>query len=562
MATTNQQSDPGLQSPSAEGEALPAPARSRRALLGWLGLLAGLGVAFGYNFVEMWARWFPAWKRTHWSFYDRISEGESYYTHGPLVPGLSLIIIAMLIRHTRIPARPCRLWGWGLLGGSLLFHLVASLARVNFASGIAFVGVVAGLVLLLWGPVALRRLWFPLLLLLFMVPAPEVSIAQLNFRLKMLAADWGVRLVNVMGIIAERSGNRVYLAGDKDLIVANVCNGLRTLVSLLAFGTVYAYVCRLRGAWRLGLFAMTIPVAVVANTLRIAATIAVADLFTPELATGWFHDVSGLLIFVVAFMLMFGLERLILWARQALGRPAEVTPLFAGVRRTDADAHQWRRMAALAGTPTGLLATGALLLVGLGAWWLSHTVPSPISDELLARSLPENVTLAGMPHRSYTLELDEQTLTILEYPAYLFRRYVAPGRPATDLCLIISRDNRKSTHPPDLCLEGSGEGIVHKGQRDLADPATPGRSIPCVELVVQSGISQTYFLYTYRSGGEYTRSFWNQQLVTFLNGVLGRHSAGALVRVNTPIDGGGLEPARQRAAELMVTALPHIDSLP
>ena len=76
-----------------------------------------------------------------------------------------------------------------------------------------------------------------------MVPLPEVSIAHLNFRLKMLAADWGVRLVNLTGILAERDGNRVFLEGDKSLVIANVCNGLRTLITVIAFGALYAYVC-------------------------------------------------------------------------------------------------------------------------------------------------------------------------------------------------------------------------------------------------------------------------------------------------------------------------------
>jgi len=51
-----------------------------------------------------------------------------------------------------------------------------------------------------------------------MVPLPEVSISNLNFRLKMIAADWGVRLANVVGIICERSGNWVYLEGGKNLV--------------------------------------------------------------------------------------------------------------------------------------------------------------------------------------------------------------------------------------------------------------------------------------------------------------------------------------------------------
>ena len=130
----------------------------RTAVL-WVVLLVGLGLSFGYNFAEMWVRWFPAWHHADWGVYKRLMEGESYYTHAPLVPLVSLIIAVLLIRHTHIPVRPSARWGLPVLGVFLLGHMLACLARVNFASGFAFIGVLAGLVLLLWGPRALRRLW-------------------------------------------------------------------------------------------------------------------------------------------------------------------------------------------------------------------------------------------------------------------------------------------------------------------------------------------------------------------------------------------------------------------
>lgn len=528
----------------------------------WLLLVGALALAFGANFAEMWDRWFPAWDRTDLGLYDRLVEGESYYTHAPLIPMLSLLIAFLLIRHTRIEVRPSRFWGGLVLGTSLLMHLISSLARVNFASGVAFVGVVAGLVLLLWGWGAMRRLWFPVALLLFMVPAPEVSIAQLNFRLKMFAADWGVRGANLLTIIAERSGNRVFLEGDKSLVVANVCNGLRTLISLLVFGAIYAYVCRLSGVWRVVIFLLSIPVAVVANAVRITALIVMADVVSVEAATGWFHDSSGVLIFVVAFFLMFGIEKFILWFRRVIGKPAHVTPLFSDVRREDTEQSPWPAMRAqLIRGGKGPAAVVAIALVGAGALWLNRQGPPGVQQNMLADVVPVTLNVEGQPRRSYTIQLDRGTLTTLEDPVYLYRRYVAPGQPPVDLCLIFSRNNRKATHPPDLCLEGAGEGIVAKNDLRLEHPADASRTIPCRELVVQSGEGQrSYFLYTYRIGRGYTRSFWVQQWTIFLNGVLQRGGAGALVRVNTTM-GDGLEAARKRAAALMTTAIPHLDRI-
>lgn len=523
----------------------------------WLMLAAGLAAAYALNFYEMWVRWFPAWRRTNLGLYDRIMEGESYYTHGPLVPVVSLIIAILLIRHTRIDVRRSPVLGAVVLVGSLLLHLVACLARVNFASGFSLIGVLAGLVLLLWGRTALRRLWFPIAFLVFMVPLPEVSIAQLNFRLKMVAADTGVHLANLIGIVTERSGNQVFLEGDKQLVIANVCNGLRTLISLLAFGAIYTYVCKLRGLWRVGLFAMTVPVAVASNSLRILALIFVADVWDTRTATGAFHDISGLMIYLVALAMMFGLERLVLGARQWAGRPATVLPLLHGVGRDAQDEGQWPRLVEAGRGTAAWAAVGLVLATAAGAIWLSRSVPSTWNGQMARSALPAEMDVDGKRLQSYDLEMDEVTMTILETRDYLRRRYVVAGASPLDFCVIFSEDNRKGTHPPDLCLEGGGQDIIAAG--DVVVAGVEGRgTIPCRELILQSGTSRLYFLYTYRCGDTYTRSFWMQQFTILANGLLSRNASGALIRVSTPV-GHDVDEARQRSMKFLGAAIPHLD---
>ena len=434
--------------------------------------------------------------------------------------------------------------------------------RINFASGYAFIGVLVGLVLVLWGREALRRLWFPLVFLAFMVPLPEVTISRLNFRLKMLAADVGVAMANFVGIIAEQSGNRVFLGGGKALVVANVCNGLRTLMSLLAFGALYAYVCRLRGAWRLLLFGTTVPVAIVSNSIRIVTLIVVADLWSVESATGWYHDTSGVLIFVVAFLMMFGLERLILWVRQVLGRPAAVEPLFHGARRGPADEAQWARMVAAAGSRTVAAAVAAVLLAVAGSWYLGREVAADGSNgRQVGDALPARLTIGDRQLYSYEMALDQRTLTVLGTRDYVYRRYAGAAPEYVDFCVIFSEDNRKAIHPPDLCLEGAGEGIIAEGSAAVEIRGVG--VLPFRELIVQTANAQHCFLYTYQCGSDYTASFWRQQLAIFLNGLLNRDATGALIRVSTPIAADPASgpqqcraEARRRCAELLCRAIP------
>ncbi len=528
--------------------------------LTWVALLAGLIAAFAQNFAEMWKRWFPAWHHLNLSLYGRLVHGESYYTHSPLIPLVSLLIVVLLVRHTRIPVRSRPVAGFFVLAGSLLLHLMACLARVNFVSGFAFIGVLCGLVLILWGATALRRLWFPIALVIFMVPLPEVTIAGLNFRLKMMAADWAVRIVDLLGVVAARSGNQVFLAGDKSLVIANVCNGLRTLISLLAFGALYAYVCRLRGLWRIVLFALTIPVAVVSNSIRIVSLVLVADTWDTATAVGWYHDLSGILIFVLAFLLMFVLERGILWLRGRFGRPVSIEPLFGDVRRRDQDEGQWSRMLAATASPAARVAVILVILSAGGAWWLNRSVPPVWNQKLAASAMPKEITLLGQAWHGYDMELDEQTLTILETRDYLACQYAAAGAGPIEFCVIFSQDNRKGTHPPELCLEGSGQDII--SIRDVMLSAVAGRgNVPCREIIVQEGGERHYFLYTYKCGQTYTNSFWRQQMVIFANGLLHRNAAGALIRVSGRLS--QMQDTPKQVEGFMREAIPHLDhSLP
>ncbi|HUU59774.1 MAG TPA: exosortase/archaeosortase family protein, partial [Phycisphaerae bacterium] len=381
-----------------------------------------LAAAYWHTLAAMWRRWFPAWGRTDLNLYHRMVDGESYYTHGPLMVLVSLVLAILLIRYTRIAVQPRGRLGGSVLAGSLLVHLVGGLARVNFVSAFSLIGALVGLILLLWGVSALRRLWFAVAILVFMVPLPEVTIADLNFRLKIFAADGGVRLANLVGVIAVRSGNQAFLEGDKSLVIANVCNGLRTLISLLAFGALYAYVCRLRGTWRIVLFLLTLPVAVVANAVRVVGLIVLADRFGVEAATGWFHDVSGLMIFAIALGMMFGLEKLILRIQLLRGRSGAVAPLFHEVRRGEGDRRQWSRLQAPLARRGAAAAALLLLLTGGISWHLHRTVSPSSQAGLLKEVLPDRLRVNGRLLRGHERSLDQRALALLETPDYLYRR--------------------------------------------------------------------------------------------------------------------------------------------
>jgi exosortase/archaeosortase family protein len=91
---------------------------------------------------------------------------------------------------------------------------------------------------------------------------------------------------------------------------------------LLTLGIVYGYFTDTRWGVRTAIALSAIPVAIIANGLRVAGTGLAAHFYGAGAAQGFFHTFSGWLVFVVAFLLLFGVVRVLQW----LLPPARVVP--------------------------------------------------------------------------------------------------------------------------------------------------------------------------------------------------------------------------------------------
>jgi exosortase len=165
--------------------------------------------------------------------------------------------------------------------------------------GYSFVLLLFGLSLFMFGGRATRRVWFPLAYLVFMLPIPPYLLHVVSFQLKVFAARAGSAVAANLGVPLARSGMTIHLPAGS-LRIADPCSGLRSLIALVALGALFAYLSR-GSVWkRLVLFCSAVPLAVGANVLRIAALCAVASVWGVDAAVGFFHDLSGVLLFLVA----------------------------------------------------------------------------------------------------------------------------------------------------------------------------------------------------------------------------------------------------------------------
>jgi len=229
--------------------------------------------------------------------------------HGIFVP-IVAGYIAWQRRDELLAAKPAPNW-WGLalvIWGAFQL-IVATLGAEIFLARTAFLFSLAGVILLLGGAARLRILAFPLFLLCFMVPIPAIIYNQVTFPLQLLAsrvADW---VLTLLGIPVLREGNILELASQR-LNVVEACSGIRSLLSLTFLSLVYAYFFDKRVWMRAVLFAVTLPIAIIANASRVTLTALVSE-YDPALAEGVFHYASGWVIFMVALIILVAFHQLL-----------------------------------------------------------------------------------------------------------------------------------------------------------------------------------------------------------------------------------------------------------
>ena len=162
-----------------------------------------------------------------------------------------------------------------------------------------------------------------------MVPIPASLTQSVALQLKLFAAQCSVTLANLLTLPMVREGSFIYF-GDDHLLIGDVCGGLRSLIALLAFGSLMAYISKTKTWARILVLIMAGPIAVLANVFRIFLLCVVGYFWGSNVAAGTVHDVSGYLIFVVAFILFLALENVLRkWASAEAAASAECSGLSA-----------------------------------------------------------------------------------------------------------------------------------------------------------------------------------------------------------------------------------------
>lgn len=172
--------------------------------------------------------------------------------------------------------------------------LVVSVKReLLAASSLALWLTVVGAVWFSQGSARLKALAVPLGFLLTLAPLPGPILADATLGAQALSTSLAARLLELFGLHPVQSGTILQL--DRyALDVVAPCSGFKLLLTLLVLGAALASLTDLPKAGKLSLAALTLPLSLLVNGLRIALVGLVGEAGGFS-AAARFHDASGYL---------------------------------------------------------------------------------------------------------------------------------------------------------------------------------------------------------------------------------------------------------------------------
>jgi len=473
------------------------------------------------------------------------------FQHGIFVPIFAAFVVWQDRERLRaIPSSPS--WaGLVLVLLSLVTLVVGDLGAENFLSRVSLLILLAGLIILFQGWTFFRAVLFPWAFLILMIPIPNLIIQKINFPLQLVASKLATDLLQLVGVPVFREGNLIQLAA-MPLDVAEACSGIRSLLSLVTLSIIYGYLLESRVWVRIALAVLAVPIAVVANSFRIFGTGLLVQTGHPDAAEGFYHALSGVLIFAVALTLLFVAHWLItlIWkSKPVTARPA--------AKVTNLPKRSINEVQIRAGLSRFAVAVILLFATAVGLQAHSHNEVFPPREPL--SSLPKQM-------QSWTgtdEALDQQTLAILGPGEFLLRDYVNAKKLQPEINLYIAyfptQKAGDTIHSPNHCLPGAGWIPVRNEVVQITRP--DGSSFPANRYLGSKGGERQLALYWFQAHGRVVASDWKAKYYLVDDSIHMNRSDGGLVRLMTPmLEGESADAAQARLMQLGSQVLPLLDN--
>lgn len=240
------------------------------------------------------------------------SRGTDAQGHEPLILALSTWLLfnkrfdLAALKGRSAPRAGCTMLGLGLL--MYLFGRTQEAVRFEFLSLLV---VASGSLVLFKGFAALRVAWFPLVFLVFAAPLPYRISLALTAPVKAMVSATAAQLLEWLGYPVGRSGV-VITVGQYQLLVTEACAGLQTMFTLEAMGLLYTNLMNHASIARNTLLAaLVVPISFCANVIRVVVLALVTYYLGDAAGQGFLHGFAGMVLFMVALVLIMGVDALL-----------------------------------------------------------------------------------------------------------------------------------------------------------------------------------------------------------------------------------------------------------
>jgi exosortase D (VPLPA-CTERM-specific) len=458
--------------------------------------------------------------------------GTPEYSHGPLIPLISLYLFLRELRQRPADAAPVTDRGPGVavIALALLLALLGNVSRVPDIVTYALIVWVGGVVLTVFGWRRGITHQLPVLHLVFMLPLPQFLYWQMTTFLQAVSSELGVWFVRQAGVSVFLDGNVIDL-GVYKLLVAEACSGLRYLFPILSFSYLFAILYRGPLWHKAVLLLAAAPLTVFMNSFRIGVIGVLVNAYGIEQAEGFLHFFEGWVIFGACIAILFAmavvLQRLTpnpLPLRDAIDLDtAGLAPILGRVAEVRA---------------SRALALGAALTAAMGAGWIA--LDGAGSVERVDRD-----PFALFPRRidgwtSSTTTLDPEIEEVLGAADYLNANFRSPEGATVNMFVAFydKQTEGEGIHSPEVCIPGDGWEIAELDRYPVDMDGTGYGAFEVNRAVIQKGLSQQLVYYWFEQRGRRVTGDFTAKMTVVWDGLTKDRTDGALVRFVTPIGTG------------------------
>ena len=221
-----------------------------------------------------------------WRRRDQIKESVQNYKPGNNLLGLAVLFFSIILF---------------LFGSRFDYSLIITFSIIPFIFGLSYY---------LYGIKTVKLLSFPVLYLLLLIPPPMSLLDSITLPMRYAISAATEVVLGFANYPISREGLLLTI-GYNDIFMGQPCSGFRSLITLLSLGIVYIYISDTKLFNKFILAAFIVPLALLGNLVRVVTLCLITFYFGEEAGQGFFHNFSGIVMFIITILGLIGIESLL-----------------------------------------------------------------------------------------------------------------------------------------------------------------------------------------------------------------------------------------------------------